>query len=203
VLVEAIDTVAREGRGGKGTIILFAMNNLDQDDCVGPNPDISSLASVIAVSGASDLDRKVSMSAWGDCMEVLSPTYETDRPGVATTDLTGKRGYNNGRYPGDLADLDYTVGFGGTSAATPIAAGVFALMLAVNDGLSRDEALAIVEATAAKVSPEDAQYDAQTGFSHKYGFGRIDAARAVRAAAAFRKYSRSERGAGPGRTAWQ
>lgn len=191
-VVDAINEVAATGRDGKGTIILFAMNNINQDDCVGDEPDISSLDAVIAVSAASDLDKKVSFSAWGACMEFLSPSYESGRRGIATTDLLGNQGYNTGTRPGDLPDLDYTNDFGGTSAATPIAAGVFGLMLSVNENLTRDEALAMVLATADKVHPDLARYD-PSGFSQKYGFGRINAAKALRAVEVFRRYSSKSR----------
>lgn len=194
VVVDAIHESATTGRGGKGAIILFAMNNSDQDDCVGPEPDLSAHDDVVAVSGASDLDVKVTGSAWGDCMEILAPTREGGRKGVATTDLLGKRGYNAGDTPSqDLVDLAYTNDFGGTSAATPIAAGVFGLMLAVNGGLTRNEAVAMVLATADKIRPELAAYNPRTGFSSKYGYGRINAARAVGAAQLFRQYSQRDK----------
>jgi subtilisin family serine protease len=102
--------------------------------------------------------------------------------------MVGTKGYNNGVKPGDLADLAYTNNFGGSSAATPIAAGVFGLMFSINQNLTRDEALSMVLATADKVHPELANYDA-SGFSRKYGFGRINAAKALRAVEVFRKYS--------------
>jgi subtilisin family serine protease len=193
-VVTAINEVAATGREGKGTIILFAMNNMNIDDCIGDEPDISSLDSVIAVSASSDLDKKVTFSAWGACMEFLSPSYESGRAGISTADLLGNKGYNTGNRPGDLPDLDYTNDFGGTSAATPISAGVFGLMLSLNENLTRDEALAMVLATADKVHPELAMYD-PSGFSMKYGFGRINAAKALRAVEVFRKYSRKEKDA--------
>jgi subtilisin family serine protease len=198
VVEEAIATAAATGRDGKGAVILFAMNNFDQDDCIGSEPDISSLDAVVAVSGASDQDKKVSYSAWGDCMEIISPTFETSRQGISTTDLTGRRGYNNGRTTTDLPDLDYTNDFGGTSAATPISAGVFALVLSVNPELTRDEALSIVLSTTDKVQPDLAHYDPHTGFSKKYGYGRINAGKAVRAAQAFKKYTKGEKRIGAG-----
>lgn len=197
VVTDAIRESAARGRGGKGMITLFAMNNIDQDDCVGDQPDISALPSVVAVSGAADTDKKVSFSAWGACMEYLAPTYEMNRPGIVTTDLVGQRGYNNGRRPGDLSDMDYTNDFGGTSAATPISAGIFGLMLSVNPELTRDEALDLVLRSADKVQPEIAAYDPVTGFSSKYGYGRINAARAVSAAKAFKKYSKAKAAATP------
>ena len=138
----------------------------------------------------ADQQRGAGGEAFGD--------LELHALGIATTDLTGTRGYNNGRYPGDLADLDYTNDFGGTSAATPIAAGVFGLMLSVNDQLTRDEALALVVSTTDKVHPSLANYAPETGFSRKYGYGRINAGKAVRAAQAFKKYTRrEERRGGP------
>lgn len=188
VVVEAINDVAVNGRDGKGILILFAMNNIDQDDCVGATPDISSLGAVIAVSSSSDLDKKSNNSAWGDCMEFLAPSHEAMRAAITTTDMVGQRGYNNGMRPGDLADLSYTNNFGGTSSSTPIAAGVFGLMFSLNDNLTRDEALSMVLATADKVHPDLASYDS-SGFSRKYGFGRINAAKALRAVEVFRKYS--------------
>jgi subtilisin family serine protease len=121
-------------------------------------------------------------------MEFLSPSQETMRAAITTTDMVGQRGYNNGMRPGDLADLSYTNNFGGTSSATPIAAGVFGLMFSINENLTRDEALSMVLATADKVHPELAIYDS-SGFSRKYGFGRINAAKALRAVEVFRKYS--------------
>lgn len=191
VVVDAIRETVTKGREGKGMITLFAMNNIDQDDCSGNHPDISSLPFVIAVSGSADTDKKVSFSAWGDCMKFLAPTYEMNRPGIVTIDLVGQRGYNNGRRPGDLADMDYTNDFGGTSAATPIAAGVFGLMLTANPDLTRESALDLLIRNTDKVHPELAHYGANNGFSRKYGYGRLNAERAVRAAHGHRRYSQS------------
>jgi subtilisin family serine protease len=180
VIKEAIDTVAAEGRGGKGTLILFAMNNEDVDDCSGANPDISSLDSVIAISASSCADRKVVDSGWGRCLKVLSPSQEDGLPGITTTDKIGDDGYNPS-LADDLDDVDYTRTFNGTSAATPIAAGVFGLVLSVAPELTRAEALAVVTGSAAKIQADAAAYDV-AGFSATYGYGRIDAYGAVRAA---------------------
>lgn len=188
VVVEAINKVAHTGRGGKGTIILFAMNNRNKDDCSGDKPDISSLESVVAISASSDQDKKVSNSAWGHCMEFLAPSAESGRARISSTDMTGNAGYNNSRSSGDFLNQDYTKDFSGTSAATPIAAGVFGLMLSINSDLTRDEAVGLVLSTTDKVHPELANYSLKTGFSLKYGYGRINAEKAVRAAQVFRKY---------------
>lgn len=194
VVVDAINSVYEQGRNGLGTIILFAMNNRDIDDCIRTpdrNPDISSLDSVIAVSGSSDQDIKVQYSAWGECMEFLSPTWDYDRPGIVTTDRMGDRGYNNGKRTGELPNPDYTNSFNGTSAATPIAAGIFGLMLSVNPDLTREQALGMVLTTADKINPAAANYNPQTGFSQKYGYGRINAGASVRAAQVLMDYSKA------------
>jgi hypothetical protein len=73
-------------------------------------------------------------------------------------------------------------------------------MLTANEALTRDEALAIAEATADKIAPDLAHYDPKTGFSAKYGYGRINAAKAVRAAEAFKKYTSREAQTGAART---
>lgn len=179
IVVEAISEVAKTGRKGLGTLILFAMNNINQDDCVGPTPDISSLEDVIAVSGASNQDKKVSYSAWGDCMEILAPTFEYERAGIVTTDRRGRFGYNDGQTTTNLPHADYTNTFGGTSAATPIVAGVLGLMLSIKPDLTRQEALGILLSSADKINPEVAKYDPQTGFSRSYGYGRVNAHKAL------------------------
>lgn len=187
VVEDAIHTVATFGRRGLGAIILFAMNNINQDDCIGASPDISSLDDVIAVSGSSDEDRKVSYSAWGNCMEILAPTFEHARGGIVTTDLVGSHGYNDGKFPQNLADADYTNNFGGTSAATPQVAGVLGLMLSIKADLTRNEALGILLSTTDKIDPEAAKYDQESGFSQRYGYGRVNAFQAVQTVAVYAK----------------
>ncbi len=80
--------------------------------------------------------------------------------------------------------------FGGTSSATPVVAGVAALMLSVNPDLTSGEVREIIEKTTDKiVDPEpDPQlgtmmgnYDAN-GYSQWFGFGKVNAYEAVLAA---------------------
>ncbi len=174
VVTDAINEVATKGRGGKGTVILFAMNNLNRDDCIGSKPDISSIAEVVAISGSNHMDKKVSGSAWGSCMEFLSTTRDYDRVGIVSTDVTGKYGYNTYLGSSDLPNLDYTKNFGGTSAATPIAAGAFGLALSLNPDLTREEVIAYFKIGADKINEKEAKYNNATGFSTKYGYGRIN-----------------------------
>jgi hypothetical protein len=89
----------------------------------------------------------------------------------------------------------YRTDFGGTSYATPVAAGVGALMLSANPDLRWDEVRDIIRQTAVKIDPNNTNATGRwrdaanristdpgyTGpnFSEFYGFGRIDAAAAV------------------------
>ncbi|MGB3799735.1 MAG: S8 family serine peptidase, partial [Lewinella sp.] len=67
--------------------------------------------------------------------------------------------------------------FGGTSAATPLVAGICGLMLSANPDLTAREVKAILEQTADKIG-SPAGYDA-SGWSNQFGFGRVNAERAV------------------------
>ncbi len=86
---------------------------------------------------------------------------------------------------------DYTANFGSTSAAAPLAAGVAALMLSVNPGLSWKRVRWILSTTAKKIDQAqlnvdgkwvDTDGDGVVDHSQWYGFGRVDAEAAVQAA---------------------
>ncbi|MBP9075835.1 MAG: SPOR domain-containing protein, partial [Haliscomenobacter sp.] len=66
--------------------------------------------------------------------------------------------------------------FGGTSGATPLVAGICALMLSANPNLSAREVKEILIQTADKIG-SPSEYIA--GHSRKYGYGRVNAERAV------------------------
>lgn len=167
-VVNAINDAANNGRGGLGAVILFAMTNTNTDNCVQPTPDISSLDSVIAVSRSTNQDL-LGGGGFGRCMDLISPT-RGGTLGTTTTDRTGADGYNvNG---------DYHNNFGGTSAATPLVAGIAGLLLDINPNLTHVQVQRILEETAEKIDATAANYDAN-GFSNTHGYGRVNAHRAV------------------------
>lgn len=181
VLMEAISDVALHSRAGKGISILFAMPNFGGNACRAGNPDISSHPDVLAISSVDYHDKKVPESGIGPCLKFVGPTAGSQVNALVTTDRAGDRGYNRPGVPyTDLPDQDYTQSFYGTSAATPALAGVFALMYSLDPTLTATKALQIAIETAVRVSPEDAQYNAQ-GFSESYGYGRLDATKALQA----------------------
>ncbi len=105
-------------------------------------------------------------------------------------DLHGYNPPDPASYPAPVAkDFDdpyYHNGFNGTSAACPIAAGCAALVFSVDPMLTAAQVRNILEHTADKIRPDGAGYDPVTGHNDMYGFGRVNAARAVQAAVAGR-----------------
>jgi subtilisin family serine protease len=86
--------------------------------------------------------------------------------------------------------------FSGTSAATPLSAGVCALVLSANPHLTWVEAREVLRGTAEKIDFENGQWlnahgylagsIAEAVFSKFYGYGRLDAYRSVKAAHEYR-----------------
>ncbi|RYD58677.1 MAG: hypothetical protein EOP56_03560 [Sphingobacteriales bacterium] len=95
--------------------------------------------------------------------------------------------------PTNLIHLDYTGRFSGTSAAGPQTAGVAALMLTENSCLSPGQIEDILEATADKVGGYKYSIYNSRGYfqgrSQEFGYGRLNAEKAVKAARDVKKTS--------------
>lgn len=155
---------------------------------------------VIAVSACTSLGKKAAYSNWGSEISVAAPSnnaapgvtlpqsgYTQTGPvvrsplpgrGMLTSDRLGADGYTRTQ----VVDT-----FGGTSSACPVVAGVAALMLSANPELTAQEVRQILQATADKItdtSPDPqlgrrrGTYDV-TGHSEWFGYGKVNAARAV------------------------
>jgi subtilisin family serine protease len=125
----------------------------------------------IAIGASSDRDCRSDYSQFGPELDFVAPSSgRLLNRQIFTTDLTGANGYNpNG---------NYTATFGGTSSATPLAAGIVGLVLSHNPSLTRKQVKQILRNTADKVGP--APYD-EKGHNNRYGFGRLNANKAVKA----------------------
>lgn len=98
---------------------------------------------------------------------------------IFTTDISiANRGFNTGNAAAGGKDGLSTNSFGGTSSATPLAAGLAALALSVDPSLTVAELKDLLAKTADKIG---SGYNA-SGRSKKFGFGRVNAAKAVQAA---------------------
>jgi subtilisin family serine protease len=126
----------------------------------------------LAIGASSDRDCRSSYSQFGPELDFVAPSSGGPlNLKIFTTDLTGANGYNpNG---------NYTATFAGTSSATPLAAGIVGLVLSRNPNLTRKEVKQILRNTADKIGP--AIYD-EKGHNDRYGFGRLNANKAVKAA---------------------
>jgi len=125
---------------------------------------------VIAVGASTSYDCRAAYSQFGPELDLIAPSSGGGLTNaVVTTDRTGSAGYASG---------DYFSDFGGTSSAAPLAAGIAGLVLSRNPGLTATQVREILERSADKVNPELAAYDA-SGHSDRYGYGRIDAQRAL------------------------
>jgi subtilisin family serine protease len=171
-LVKVIEEAHKQGRQGLGTGVVFAMSNEQRDDCVGGSPDISSLTSVIAVSGVSQNDRKIAKSGFGNCLDLVAPTSQFQEGGILAADRSGNKGVNRGD-GSDLPDWDYTRKFYGTSAAAPQVAGALALIFSLYPEYSIERAQKILFERAKKIDPLGGSYNPDTGKSPLYGHGMV------------------------------
>jgi len=171
---DAINFAATSGRGGKGCIIVWAAGN-GNESC--DNDGYAANPTVITVAATTNQDVRASYSDFGAAVDVCAPS-SGGTIDILTVDRTGAVGYSpaNG-----YSNADYTNDFGGTSSACPLVAGVAALMLSVNPDLTRVQVQTILQNTADKVDTAGGAY--VSGRSNKYGYGRVNALRAVQEAA--------------------
>jgi glycosyl hydrolase family 113/subtilase family protein/beta-agarase/YXIM esterase-like protein/Big-like domain-containing protein/PKD domain-containing protein len=125
----------------------------------------ANLSSTIAVGATTDWDYRSDYSEFGTGLDVVASS-NGGYAGITTTDRTGSDGYS--------AD-DYTDDFGGTSSATPLTAGIAALMLSVDPTLTASEVRQALRDTADEIG--GVTYT--DGFSSYYGYGRVNAEAAV------------------------
>ena len=215
----AVTRAATQGRNGKGCVVVFAAGNANRptqgivnergwprNAIAGRTEWLSGFAvhpDVIAVSATTSLNQKAAYSNWGPNISVSAPSnnappgmwlqstgFISTPPevrqylpglGVFTADRLGAAGYD---------PSDYTSGFGGTSSACPVVAGVAALVLSVNPELTAFEVKKILQDTTDKIVDPAADlqfghklgtYDSN-GHSQWFGYGKVNAYKAVRAA---------------------
>lgn len=180
VIDDAINNALRNGRGGKGCVVVFSSGNYSVSMPIGSsvgypansNPDI-------LVVGATSTcgDRlnginpncfswgrgftSIAGSCYGNELDVVAPGIE-----IPTTDLANS----------------FITDFRHTSAAAPHAAGVAALMLSLNGNLTQKDVNKIIEQTAKKTGgyPYFLSLSKPNGSWHnEMGYGLLNASDAV------------------------
>ncbi len=172
---EAIARASREGRGGKGCVIVYAVGNEDLDfvSFYSAHPD------VIAVAACTSQDQHATYSNRGREVSICAPS-NGDWPVIAARAWWDEGvSWENGErrfWRDGISRGDHYKHFGGTSAACPLVAGICALILSVNPKLTAREVKEILQNTADKIG-HPSEY--VNGHSVKYGHGRVNADKAI------------------------
>lgn len=159
-----------KGRGGKGSIFIWASGNggreLDNCNCDGYTNSIWTLS----ISSATEEGHVPWYSE--KCSSTLATTYSSggqSEKQVVTTDL----------------HHSCTVSHTGTSASAPLAAGIAALVLQSNQNLTWRDLQHIVVRTAKPANLKDSSWSRNgvgRRVSHSFGYGLMDAAAMVEVA---------------------
>ena len=182
---QAVRRGVEDGYGGKGIFYTWAAGNGDQPEFPADHSNLDGRANFYAVTAACAIghdDRKNYDSERGANLWVCAPVDSgyTGDPLLVSTD-----------------DADRYAVFGSTSGATAVVSGVAALVRAANNELSWREVKLILAASARKNDPTHSswatgalRYGSATNrysFSHRYGFGAVDAGAAVTLAGTWTK----------------
>lgn len=136
-----------------------------------PDPAVTYPASqpnAIAVGASTDCDLRADFSQWQGKLDFVAPSNGGWND-ITALDPLGAIGWTAG---------DTKPNFGGTSAATPLTAGIAALMLSQKPSLTAMEIRTLMRQTCDQIG--FATYI--DGVAPEYGYGRVNAARAVAAA---------------------
>jgi subtilisin family serine protease len=128
----------------------------------------ASYVTSIAVGASNNLDTQSAYSQYGDGLDLVAPSNGGTLQ-ITTTDRTGAAGYSTN---------NYTSTFGGTSSATPLAAGIAALMLSRDPNLTALDIRILMRRSSDMIGADP--YDA-SGWNIYYGYGRVNAYNALSA----------------------
>ncbi|MFA7670219.1 MAG: S8 family serine peptidase, partial [Burkholderiaceae bacterium] len=187
--------MAEFGRGGLGIVTLFAAGNEREMNFDTNDTPITNMPWAIGVAAS---DQKGGVTIYSNAgASVLVTAPGSFLASIVTTDLQGELGRNTEPgVAGNYTDRDEM--FIGTSASTPIAGGVVALMLEANPGLGYRDVQEILVYSSRRATFLDRDHDhAFNGAhdwnggallaSHDFGYGHIDAFAAVRLAESWMK----------------
>lgn len=145
MLASLIAQVSSDNRGGLGAVVVFAAGNDDrelQDD------EMEALPTVLCVSATDSYGNPTNYTNYGGPIDVAAPS--------ATVSIAPEE--------------TVITNFGGTSAASPVVAGLAAWILSVDPTLSAEEVRDLITSTAVQsplVMPDE------NGHSSYYGYGNI------------------------------
>jgi len=183
----ARENATSSGRGGRGTIFVWAAGNGRKVDDQGNKDGLANSMHALTVGALANTGIISDYSETGSHIVTVAPSSGGSRD-VVTTDLIGINGYNDGSDSSELADTNYTNDFGGTSSATPAVAGVVALMLQANPNLNWRDVKEILLRSSTQLFPTDTGWISRSGGNaglaaikhhQSYGGGLVNAQAAV------------------------
>lgn len=169
LIKRAMLNAVQNGRKGLGSIYVFASGNgaMAEDNC-----NFDGYTNSIYSITVGAIDRKGLHPYYSEkCSAGLVVTYSSGSGDAIHTTDVGQNACTNSH--------------GGTSAAAPLAAGIFALVLSVRPDLGWRDMQYLAMNTAVPVNEHDGDYQATTigkKFSHTYGYGKLDSYAIVHAA---------------------
>ncbi|KAL2211418.1 hypothetical protein CC79DRAFT_1268269 [Sarocladium strictum] len=161
VIKRAMVQGIQKGRGGLGSIYVFASGN---GAGYGDNCNFDGYTNSIYSVTVGAVDRAGLHPYYSEhCSAQLVVTYSSGSgDAIHTTDTGTNKCYGN---------------HGGTSAAAPLAAGIFALILEIRPDLTWRDVQYLAMDTAAQVDDPEANWQETAigkQFSHTFGYGKID-----------------------------
>ncbi|MEZ4235379.1 MAG: S8 family serine peptidase [Myxococcota bacterium] len=144
-LEEVIDRLARTGRDGKGTVVVFAAGNDSRE--IRPD-ELQAMERVLCVTALDRYGLPANFTNEGLSVDVAAP--------AATVSIAPNDGI--------------ITNFGGTSSAAPVVSGIAGWLLSLAPDLKAAEVRDLIRDTAYKTS----QVTFQGGHHPVYGYGEID-----------------------------
>ncbi|KAK0731183.1 peptidase S8/S53 domain-containing protein [Lasiosphaeris hirsuta] len=169
LIKRAMLNAVQRGRGGLGSIYVFASGNgaLNDDNC-----NFDGYTNSIYSITVGAVDRKGTHPYYSEkCSAGLVVTYSSGSGDAIHTTDVGQNACSSSH--------------GGTSAAAPLAAGIFALVLQVRPDLSWRDMQYLAMDTAVPINVDGGDWQDTTigkKFSHTFGYGKIDSYAIVEAA---------------------
>lgn len=162
LIQKAMVNAVQKGRQGKGNLFVFAAGN---GHTSGDNCNFDGYTNSIYTITIGGIDRKGLHGYYSEhCSAQLGVSYSSGSGDfIHTTDVG--------------LDKCFTT-HGGTSAAAPLAAGVFALALSVRPELTWRDVQQLIVVTAVPINEDDDSWDDTfigRKYSHAFGYGKVDA----------------------------
>ncbi|KAK4129663.1 hypothetical protein N657DRAFT_668594 [Parathielavia appendiculata] len=170
----AMLNAVQNGRNGLGSIYVFASGNGAQND---DNCNFDGYTNSIYSITVGAIDRMGKHPYYSEkCSAGLVVTYSS--------------GSGDAIHTTDVGQNSCSSSHGGTSAAAPLAAGIFALVLQVRPDLTWRDMQYLAMDTALPINLESGDWQDTTigkKFSHTYGYGKLDSYAIVEAARTWKK----------------